>query len=152
MPCILCLATTVQSSNDDRALGAESWPSGMRGALGVQAAGRQEIKGGLASMGWKQRAALKDMCVRAGIRAGPPRSEGWNRAKGYLLDPSKRGREAAAIYRIFTKCKHYKRLRVDESDEDKVFHQKLVFHQVKGERAAGSGDSVMSESLQPHGP
>ena len=44
----------------------------MCGALGVQGAGRREIKGGLASVGWKERAALKDVCVScAGRRAGP---------------------------------------------------------------------------------
>lgn len=38
----------------------------------MQGAGSQEIKGGLVSMSWKERAALKDMCVSsAGWRAGP---------------------------------------------------------------------------------
>ena len=38
----------------------------------MQGAGRREIKGGLASVGWKERAALKDVCVScAGRRAGP---------------------------------------------------------------------------------
>ena len=43
----------------------------------MQAAGRQEIKGGLASMGRKERAALKDMRVScAGISAGHQGPEG----------------------------------------------------------------------------
>lgn len=44
VPCILCLATTVWSSNDERALGAGYWPRGMCGALGVRSSGRQGLK------------------------------------------------------------------------------------------------------------
>lgn len=39
--------------------------------LGVQGAGRQEIKGELASVGWKEKAVLKDTFARCSGRVGP---------------------------------------------------------------------------------
>lgn len=44
VPCILCLATTVWSPDDERAPGSVYWPGGMCRALGVQGAGRRRLR------------------------------------------------------------------------------------------------------------
>lgn len=54
----------------------------------MQGAGRQEIKGELASVGWKERAVLKDTFVPcSGKRVGPHKTFCQDEAvKGYLVD------------------------------------------------------------------
>lgn len=106
VPCILCLATTVWSSNDERALGAGYWPRGMCGALSVQGAGRQGLKEGWQAWAGRSRQYWK-MCmcpVQERELGHTEESEGWSRGKGYLGDFLK-GRLEIVEYGV-SRCMH----------------------------------------------